>query len=46
VFGWLLTRRTLPSQEIFLDAIPRPNLLPAVSDIQRGTYALVEEYIR
>ena len=46
VSGWLLTRRTLPSQEIFLDAIPRPNLLPAVSDIQRGTYALVEEYIR
>jgi hypothetical protein len=46
VSGWLLTRRTLPSHELHPGAVPAPSLLPAISDVQRGTYALLEEFIR
>ena len=46
VSGWLLTRRALPSRELRLNALPAPNLLPAASDILRGTYPLLEEFVR
>jgi Melibiase len=46
VSGWLLTRRVLPSQEAMLDMNPPANLLPAESEIERGTHLLVEETVR
>jgi len=51
ISGWLLTRRELASQEVHITPpagkkLPPPSLLPAQSDIERGTYALVEETIR
>jgi hypothetical protein len=46
VSGWLLTRRMLPAHELHPATLPAPSLLPATSDVQRGTYALVEEFIR
>jgi hypothetical protein len=46
ISGWLLTRRGLPSHELHLNAVPTPDLLPSASDVERGAYALVEEFIR
>jgi hypothetical protein len=51
ISGWLLTRRELAPQEVHVTPaagkkLPPPSLLPAHSDIERGTYALVEETIR
>jgi hypothetical protein len=46
VSGWLLTRRVLPARELHLATVPPADLLPATPDIQRGTYPLVEEFIR
>jgi hypothetical protein len=50
ISGWLLTRRELAAQEIHLTPpagkkLPPPSLLPAHSEIERGTYALIEETI-
>ncbi len=53
VSGWLLTRRALAARTLIvtlppgrtLDA-PPPSLLPASSEIERGTYALLDESIR
>jgi hypothetical protein len=46
VSGWLLTKRALPSHELHLATAPAPNLLPAMSEIQRSTYSLIEEFVR
>jgi hypothetical protein len=49
--GWLLTQRTLASKETRVapkagqTAIP-VNLLPTTTEIERKTYALIEESIR
>jgi len=48
--GWLLTRRELAGQEVHLTApsgkkMPQASLLPAESNIERGTYSLIEETI-
>jgi hypothetical protein len=53
VSGWLLTKRALASKrlEIAFPAgralrLPDPSLLPAATEIERSTYALMEESIR
>jgi hypothetical protein len=51
ITGWLLTRRELAAQEVHLTPsagkkLPPPSLLPAESNIERGTYALIEETVR
>ncbi len=53
VSGWLLTKRTLASRTLVVTlppgrtvAGPAPNLLPAASEIERNTYALLDESIR
>jgi hypothetical protein len=48
--GWLLTRRELAAQEVHVTPqagkkLPAPSLLPVHSDIERGTYSLIEETI-
>jgi hypothetical protein len=50
VSGWLLTRRELASREVHITPqagkkLPAPSLLPAQSNIERGTYALIQETI-
>ena len=50
ITGWLLTRRELTAREVHLapsagKTLPPPSLLPAESNIERGTYALFEETI-
>ena len=51
ISGWLLTRRELASQEVHITPpagkkLPPLSLLPAQSNIERGTYRLIEETIR
>ena len=51
ITGWLLTRRELAARDAHLTpsggkALPPPSLLPAESNIERGTYALIEESVR
>jgi hypothetical protein len=53
VSGWLLTKRALTSRELRLSFppgstadVPGANLLPATSDLERHTYALIEETVR
>jgi hypothetical protein len=50
ISGWLLTRRELAGQEVHLTPqagkkMPPASLLPAESNIERGTYSLIEETI-
>jgi hypothetical protein len=50
ISGWLLTRRELESQEVRITPqtgkkLPPPSQLPAQSNIERGTYALIQETI-
>ena len=44
--AWLLTKRLLAGKEAQVAAMPADNLLPASSDIERKTYALLEESVR
>ena len=44
--GWLLTKRALASREVRLASPLEPNLLPASSEIERSTHALIEATIR
>jgi hypothetical protein len=53
ISGWLLTKRVLTSKRLEVAFppgrvahLPETNLLPASSDIERNTYALMEESIR
>ena len=53
VSGWLLTKRALASRTLTVQlpqgsraAAPAPSLLPASSEIERGTYPLLDETIR
>jgi Melibiase len=53
ISGWLLTKRALISKRIEVGfapgrtvRLPEPSLLPASSNIERYTYALMEESIR
>jgi len=43
--GWLLTRRALAAQDLHISAPPE-DLLPASSEVQRGTHSLVETSIQ
>jgi hypothetical protein len=50
ITGWLLTRRELAAQEVHVTPqagkkLPPPSLLPVHSEIERGTYSLIEETI-
>ena len=44
--GWLLAKRALASREVRLAAPLGPDLMPASSEFERSTYALIEAAIR
>jgi len=44
--AWLLTKRLLVGRDMQVAAMPADSLLPASSDIERKTYALLEESVR